>query len=409
MSIPTVVFAAEDSTSLQAMEPIANALTADMDVQYLLLDGLVKEEERTFHIDRSSLDHPYRKAEKWVRSGFLGNAARNVAHAGLQRVVVDNISPKLAFDVEGYIKAVNPDLFVSAIDQFGFIRHTIKALDLMDASTATIQHGIYEYALDFDRIESRQLFPRFETQISAFEALKRRAAFRYGLTEYTHPYSDVVFTLGDFFTERIRDIRLHSGATQTDLVTAGSPEFQGPVRSYSEGVSSVLFLSQQQYEGGTWQWSAQESVFERLTTLGDDFDVTIRPHPKESDDKVDAFAERFSVSRGRTIKEDIAAHDAVLSVNSTALFEAVIQGKVPGTLQIPEYRVGFEPFTHDHIIQVTDGSEDLDRLSRERSETTQREYLDSFCYLPGEDSSVATETTTELIAETLVGLPRKVH
>jgi len=140
-----------------------------------------------------------------------------------------------------------------------------------------------------------------------------------------------------------------------------------------------------------------------LERLDERIPVTVRPHPKASPKKINSLKNRLSVSESRSLAEDVSKHDVVVTVNSTAIFEAVIQGKHCCVLQLPWYGVEFEPFTHDHIGQLSTDSVDIADALSDRSVQTQKDYLQRFCYLPSTDGSDRADSSEELVALHIAG------
>jgi hypothetical protein len=84
----------------------------------------------------------------------------------------------------------------------------------------------------------------------------------------------------------------------------------------------------------------------------------------------------------------------------------VLRGVPTGILQLPWYPIDFEPFTHDHILQIR--PEMLDRIgeisteAERRSGETQLDYLSAFCYTPTVHPECETDSSTKLIAQSLL-------
>lgn len=398
---PKVVFATEDITSLRALEPIADEIESKASVEFLLLDDLFRSEQREVNIPRSNIDFPLRNVSNYVQRGIFSSIPKSTVDRVAHRVILDNISPQIGFEVDGYLRDADPDYFISAVDQAPFLRHIIAEAETRDITTATIQQGIYEYALDIGKIQERPLFPNLTHSTPVVEKVKRRLGFRYGVTEYTHPYSDYVFTFGGFFTQRIRRLREEYPCFgKTDVVTAGSTEFDLGMNPFDEHVDSILFLSQQQYEGGVWDWESQQQLVDILQKIGSNHQLVVRPHPKGGHKKISYFSKFFPISEHNDLATDVSEHDMVLTVNSTAMFEALLQGKVCGILQLPWYDVEFDPFTDEHILRV--GPEtDIDKQAKKRSMKTQRIYLNRFCYQPAIDDQSDFELTVDVIVSEL--------
>jgi len=403
-----VLFVCADSTSYRALEPVAETLAKDHRITFLLVNHLLDSTQngRESGIGTDEIPFEVLDGTDFVRFSTFNVLAAEISsgRAAFNRLVLDNVSPGLGFDLEGLLDRTDPDLLITAVDQPPYIRHLIAKCSDYDIPTATVQHGMYEYAMEPEKIEGRPFFPSFGNSIGPLERLKRRIGFRYGVTQYAHPDLDIVTTFGEFFTRRIGELRAEYPARgRTEIVTTGTPEYSGPVVDFSSGVSSALFVSQQQYEGNVWGWEEQERLFELLEDIHEEVPLTVRPHPKESDEKLSEFEKRFEVSDGNALEADIGAHDLIVTVNSTALLEGVIQGKVVGVLQLPWYPIDFAPFVHEHVLQFPlDG--ELQQAAKRRSAETQQNYLQKFCYLPRRDENVDSESSEGLIGEYLHNL-----
>lgn len=406
--VSTILFIAEDSTSYRVLEPVAFEISnsPEIEVEFLILDGLFdsRHENRSIGIDRGSITFDAHDVRSYVDCLWLGRFPQTIPESIIQRILLDHVSPSFAYNLEDLFRQVDPDLIVSAVDQIPFLRQLIHEADERGVPTATLQHGTYEFALSPEYIEEKPFFPDFSPRSKLIESFKRQSGFKYGITEYCHPDTDLVMTLGEFFTERIRWLRSqYPYHSHTMLVETGSPEFTGPVKPYQGNAESVLFLSQQQYERGAWDRRTQERLISLLENIDRRVPVSVRPHPKGSEKKAEWFAERLDLTNQNSLRADIESHDIILTVNSTAIYEGVIQGKSCGILQIKDQKSDFEPFTHEHLVQVRDGMVDFSNAARARSEATQRDYLRQFCYLPG-FSSECGSSSTAVIADKLLAL-----
>jgi hypothetical protein len=400
--VPRAVFAVEDVPSYNALAPVAAEL--DFETEFLFVDGLygsqaagedrrIPEEIRERHDYRDFEEYVTRRPDLFAR--FPEGAGRAVA----QKLVVDAADYGIAYDVAGYLADADPDVFVCAMDSLPFVRHVIAALRGEAPVTAVVQGGMYPKNLTADRIATRHgaLSPGFSG--GALERLKRRLAYRYGITVYCHPDVDYAFTLGSFFAERIAGLREgYPYDGHTELVVTGAPEYEGPAREYDPTADSVLFLSQQQWESGRWSDGQLETARGMLARLDRNVPVTVRPHPKDSEEKRAFYGERVAVSEEPDLAADVANHDVILTSHSTAVLEGVIQGKPAGIVEFPwESEVAlpdFPAFAHEHLLRIEDGTEDVGALAAERSVATQRDYLERFCRVPFGDG----ETPSERIA-----------
>lgn len=407
MSTGSVVFAAEDWASYIALRPVAEEFEETNDVTFLLLDDFfarADHDQRDIDIDRERIEFPYVDSTDYIRTKYVQVLPSSPPRAMLQRFVLDNLSHRIAFDIGQLFRDTTPDAFVSAVDSTPLIRHVIKECHDSGIFAATVQHGMYEYALNEEILDERTFFPDVKDPNPYVERIKRQFGFRYGITEYCHPYSDVVFTMGDFFSEVIRGLRTGFPAMgYTELIAAGTPEYDGEVSDYLPDTESLLFLSQPKYENGNWEREQFDSFIEHLKRLDETIPVTIRPHPKDSEEKVDRLREFFEVSGIDDLSRDVSNYDVITTVNSTAVFEGVIQGKVCGVHQLPWDNSTFPPLVHDHIIQISDPGMDVPERANERSWETQRSYFRQFCKMPQieTDLGVSSGSSAERIATTI--------
>lgn len=383
MKRKTAIFAVEDQTSFRALKPIANYIAPHFEVRILYLDSLFKNDNREISLRREKIPFEGDDFTNYVRFERFQTLPRSTPRRILQRLLLDNISHRITFKVDAYLNSVNPDVVVSAVDQVPFLRQLIVRAYHRDIKTVVLQHGTYERALDPELLKYKPFFPNATPEPSWFEYLKRRIGFKYGIGIYCNPYVDTLLTLGKFFTQRIKFLRSdYPDFGHTKIITTGSPEYDSNVQSYNPKMESAIFLSQQQYEGGEWGWETQEKLIDVLDQINDQIPITVRPHPKDSIDKIENFSQYFTVSRNNCLLEDVKRHDIIISINSTALFEGIIRGKVCGTIQLPCYRVTQAPFTHNHLIQFGSDLTNIEQAAEMRSEGTQRDYFDQFCYMP---------------------------
>lgn len=393
MSEQTVVFGVEDVTSYTALRPIAEALPADVDVEFLFVDSLFQgptSHDVTIPA-ATKARHEHVNMPEYVRldTPLFQHFPAGTARAITQKLLLDDVSYQIGYDVRGYLDDVDPDAFVCAMDSLPFIRHVIVEAHDRDTTTMVLQHGLYPKNLSPTSIEGRNgaFSPAFGPRVGPAETIKRWLGYRYGITVYCNPYVDEVWTLGEFFTDRIAALREdYPCFGKTDLVTTGSPEYDGAVEPYDGRTDSFLFLSQQQYEGGEWDDEMLGTAIDVLSTVDEQTPVTVRPHPKDCQAKIDRYAEHFDVSGRDSLAADVAAHDVIATTHSTAVFEGVIQGKLCAKLDLPweneHCPPGFPAFSHEHLVDVDGSGVDLDRAAAERSVETQREYLEQFCHMP---------------------------
>ncbi|WP_206742058.1 hypothetical protein [Haloferax sp. ATB1] len=157
--------------------------------------------------------------------------------------------------------------------------------------------------------------------------------------------------MGDFFTERIRKLREQYPCNGAGTVTTvGYSEFNpGSIKPVETNAESALFLSQWQYEAGSWTEQQQKQLADILRTFQrkNNLNLRVRPHPKDSEEKISRFFNDFQLSRGAGLESDIENHDIVLTVDSTALLRAVLRGKVPGVIDLP-----WEQNTFPHSLTI---------------------------------------------------------
>lgn len=404
-----VIFAVYDSTTARCLQPVARSLPGRVDVEYLLLDELLPRSAMGSSLSTEEFQ-PCRRASSYVNSELLQslNEVENPHPVGTivsQRLIEDNISPQITYDIDGYLADADPDVFVSGHDQLPFIKHIIERSHKQDFRAVVVQHGINRPDLEnpssLPGVPSL-LSPDVNPRCQLLERLKRRIGFRYGAFLFCNPYIDELYTLGEYFTKLIKNLRgSYPCFGKTDVVTAGSTEYNpSGVTEYQSEVSSALFLSQWQYEHNIWTAQQQSLIVRQLERIESETDIsiTVRPHPKDSKSKIESFFSQFATSTDSDLESDIAAHDAVLTVDSTVLYAGAIQGKVCAVVQPPWDEVTFRPFTHEHIIEVTDSNIDISAAGAERSVETQRSYLTECCYVPAFDPSCSYSSPVEFVS-----------
>lgn len=394
--VRTVVFAVEDWTTYRALEPVASELADEARVEFLLADALYDGSDEAVDLDPLRDRHEYRDLTDYVRGpvDLFGRFPGGPLRAAAQKGVADDLSHRLAYDVAGYLDDADPDVFVSGMDSLPFVRHLIRAAHGGRPTTMTLQHGLYVNNLSAETIEDRYgpLSVSLSPDRPRLERLKRWLGFRYGIGVYCNPYVDRVLTLGEFFTDRIGALREdYPCFGHATLRATGSPEYDTAVEPYDPGVESALFLSQPLYERGHWTESQQRRALSILDEATGDVPVTVRPHPKASDEKVATIESAFPVSTEADLAADIASHDAVITLYSTALCQGVIQGAVPAVLDVPwsgPYASGSDwgPFGDEHVVRL-DASTDLRAAARRRSTDTQRAFLRQYFRMPDRGST----------------------
>lgn len=399
MDSNVVLFLVQEKTSYKALEPVADELAGDCEVVVVLVKHIFAESDQQIRLDESDIDYPTVRGLDYVRQTGLEGLPMRPRKWLLQQLVVNNLSGVL-YDMDGLLDDVDPDLIIGTNDQVLFHRFLFERADARSIPTLALQHGFFKYELGYhvfgdhwsklDRNPDRPLVER----------LKRRVLFPYGIAQFSNPHTSVVLSLGEFFTDRIAEFRSEYPTNgRGRIVATGTPEFDRSVREYDPSCDSVLFLSQQFLEGDLpWDWERERKLVDRLCRIDERIPVTVRPHPKDLREKTEYAADRLSVSQDKSLEEDVRDHDVILSLDSTALIEGVLQGKVCGVLDT-EYP-SYEPFTHEHFLRIDgDGSEfDFEAAAGERSAATQRDWLEQFCYMPGEDPD-APGSSTQLIAD----------
>lgn len=409
METPKVVIAIYDSTTARCLKPVGEYLRSEVDVEYLLLDELLPRSAMGTELADEDLQ-PNRHASNYVKSEYLQKLneierAHPIVSVMIQRLVEDNISPELTYDLSGYLADSNPDVFVCGHDTLPFLKHIIRYSHDREFKTAVVQHGINRP--DLENPSSLPgipdpLSPDLDPTNWTVELIKRRIGFDHGAFLFCNPYVDELYTLGQFFTNLIGDLRKNYPCFgKTKLITAGSTEFNPTtITPYKPNISSGLFLSQWQYECDLWNSTQQSYIVDRLKQIEDEsgIRITVRPHPKDSPEKIDQYFSDFDISTDSDIRTDIDAHDAILTVDSTALYLGAIKRKLCGIIQTPWDEITFLPFTHEHILEIT-GPVNLHAVAQERSVTTQKSYLTDCCFVPAIATDSEYTSPVELVSK----------
>lgn len=391
----------QERSSYRALKPVCDELSSEFDVHLLLTDFLFGTTGEAVSLDPSEFDYPAHDASEYVRLPERTGFPERLRDALVQRLVFDAVH-SLAYDFGSVFRELTPDAVLASSDNNPFHRQLFHRAAERGVPTFALQHGFFRYDLQFDHLGGHPFLPTLRHPVPGVESLKRRLLYRYGVTEFCNPYTSAVLSLGERFTDRISRLRAERPTDgRGTVVTTGSPEYEGSPSAYDPTVDSVLFLSQQFLEGGGgWGWSRQEWLVERLGRLDDRYDVTVRPHPKDSAEKRDHFRETLRVSEGASLVDDIADHDAVLTVDSTALIEGVVRGKPCAVLRPPGFErvTEYPPFEHEHVVHVGREPVDLARAAADRSTATRDDWLEQFCYLPGADLESDHEGSASLAA-----------
>jgi len=404
------IVALHDSTTWKNFRPIVEALPDSFSVEYLLLDRLFDETPR---LPREELS-PSREAIDYVRARVFERMNQRTRPGSLpteafQRVLEDRLSPHIVYDLRGYWRDADPDLFVCGHDRLPFVKHVIRMCHERGVPSATVQHGVQNLRpVASDSVLMDHLKPSVEPPHPGFEFAKRWLFHRYGAYIFCNPYLDAVYTMGDFFSEEIRTLRRGFPAFgKTGIVTAGYPEYDlREIGTYDPDIERCVFLSGWEYEVGEWGDRTERRIAERLRRVAraNDVAVTVRPHPKDSTEKIERFYGDFRVSEVEDLEADIARHDLVLTVFSTAVMLGVARGKPCGVIDLPWEQNDFGPFQDTHLIPVTESDVGVHERARERTRETQERYLRRYCFIPAVHGDSGHETPGEYIASELASL-----
>lgn len=404
------VFALHDSTTYKNFRPIVDALPESFSVEYLLLDRLFDEVPK---LPRGELT-PSREATDYVRAGIFERVNQRTRPGSLhaeafQRVLEDRISPHIAYDLRRYWQDARPDLFVCAHDRLPFVKHVVRMCHERRVPSAVVQHGLQNLRpVASDSVLTDHLRPSTDPLVPRVEFVKRWLFHRYGAYIFCNPYLDAVYTMGEFFSEEIRALRTAFPAFgKTDIVTAGYPEYDlRAIEPYDPEIERCVFLSGWEYEAEEWDDRTERRIAERLRRVAEanDVEVTVRPHPKDSPEKIERFYADFPISDVDDLGTDIERHDLVLTVFSTALMLGIAEGKPCGVIDLPWEQNDFGPFQDPHLVPVTESNVEVHERARERSRTTQERYLRRYCFIPAVHGDSGHETPGEYIASELGSL-----
>ena len=398
MKNKNIVLIVEDNTTLKCLEPLVRKLSGSNNISYVFLDSL-------FEVSKSSLAFECREFYEFLNLDhkFFHSFQTKDLSRILQRILADHL-PNFIFDFDRFFTELSPDLILSGVDHLLFLRQLFYAAKKNDVTTAVIQQGIHRDHLDPERVN--EFLPYFgasySNKYSNIEQIKRLIAHRFGPTTYTNPYPDFIFTLGDFFTNYISGLRGMYNTDRSQIITTGSPEFDGQLVDYTPRCESVLILGQQLLEL-PWEWekNKEERFHKFLLNLNKNIPVTYRPHPKSSNYKKGLLPEPINISHSNSLQEDIEEHDVSLTFYSTAIYQGVLSGNVCGVIQPSWFPVEFQPFTHNHIVQVTDPDIDFRKEAIRRDRNTQQDYISNYCYMPNYDESIRQKSSSELIIDIL--------
>lgn len=404
------VFAIHDTTTYRNLQPIVDVLPDWVSVEYLLLDRLFDEAPPLPHDELS----PSRDATEYVRAEFFERMNHRTRPGPMrveafQRILEDRISPHISYDLRGYWEDTRPDLFVCGHDRLPFIKHLVRMCHGRGVPSAVVQHGVQN--LRPLKSESRlvnYLRPSTDPPVPQTETVKRWLLHNYGAFIFCNPYIDVVYTMGDFFTEEIRALRAdYPSFGKADIVTSGYPEYGlRSIEEYSSDIETCVFLSGWEYEADEWGEDVERSIADRLRGVAEenDIDVTVRPHPKDSPEKIERFYSGFRISDEEDLRTDIRRHDLVLTVFSTALMFGVAEGKVCGVIDVDWGQNRFGPFEDTHILRVTPSDLEVRERAKRRSRETQEQYLRRYCFIPAVHDDSGYEAPAEFIAAHLMHL-----
>lgn len=383
----TAVFAIHDGTTYRNLRPIADALPTAVDVEFLLLDDLFGDDG----VPADDLQ-PHRRATDYVRDDLFVRLNRRSRPAGLgmeglQWVLEDLCTARIPYRLDTYLADADPALFVCGHDRLPFVKHVLRRCQKRGVPTAVVQHGIQRFEhLPADSRLVDALRPTRNPTVPALETAKRRLLYQYGAYIFGNPYVDAVFTIGEYFTDQIRAARAEYPCSGHGTVTTtGYPEYGlTDMAPYDPAVDSAVYLSGWEYELGEWGQATERQIADRLAGIvaANDVDLRVRPHPKDSAEKIEQFYADIPVSDEPDLATDIDRHDLVVTVYSTALLLAAARGKVCGVLRIPWERNRFGPFEADHVLEIDEDRTDVHDRATARSTETQRRFLERFCYVP---------------------------
>lgn len=401
-----VVFAVHDGTTYRNLQPIAAALPETIDVEYLLLDRLFDEDG----VPATEL-RPHRRASEYVREEVFIRLNRRTRPGrlpleGIQWLLDDVLTPRIAYRLGDYLADTKPDLFVCGHDRLPFVKHVIQRCNNKNIPTAVVQHGIQR--MEYRPADSwviEALRPTRSPRRQSFERAKRRILYQHGAYIFGNPNVDAVFTIGDFFSDQIRNARSEYPCSGHGTVTTtGYPEYSlTEMQPYDPDIENALFLSGWEYELGEWGEATERKIADRLHGIerANDIDVRVRPHPKDLDEKIDRFYDDFLISDVEDLEADIERHDFICTVYSTALLLAAAMGKACGVLRVGWDRNRFGPFDDDHVLEIHAETNEIPRRASKRSATTQAEYLRRYCYIPSAHAGT-DKTPAEYIASALL-------
>jgi hypothetical protein len=401
-----VVFAVHDGTTYRNLQPIAAALPESFEVEYLLLDDLFDEDG----VPAGEL-RPHRRASEYVRDELFVRLNRRtrpgrLSLEGIQWLLDDVFTPRIAYHLDDYLADAKPDLFVCGHDRLPFVKHVIQRCNTQDIPTAVVQHGIQR--MEYRPADSwvvEALRPTRSPRVQSLEKAKRRILYQHGAYIFCNPHVDTVFTIGDFFSDQIRRARSEYPCLGRGTVTTtGYPEYSlTEMGDYNPEIETALFLSGWEYELGEWGNSTEQQIVDLLRGVerANDIDVRVRPHPKDSAEKIDRFYSDFRISDVDDLETDIERHDFICTVYSTALLLAAAMGKVCGVLRIPWERNRFGPFDDEHVLAIDSDTNEIRRRASDRSTETQAEFLRQFSYIPsihaGTEKTPAGYIASELL------------
>lgn len=405
-----IIVAIYDTTSYAVLSQLARELSHDNEVEYLIA---LRPPPRTNPTEANNYPHkklrPANYVNEFIDYGlFEGLNESPPPRSNFTEItnglIEDWFRPKLSYDIEGYLDESRPDAFICAHDQLPFIKHVIKGCHSRGIPSVVVQHGMNHPALtSSDDGFSTILKPTLKPKIEKIEYLKRAIGYQFGPYLFTNPYLDEVYTFGDFFTDYLRDLRsTYPSFGKTKVVTTGPLEFNPTAFSeYDPHIDNVLFLSQWQLDGGHWGQEKQEWIVNRLSLLekNNDVKVTVRPHPRESTEKIERYFSKFNVSANTSLDGDIRNHDFVLTYDSTAIMHAVLAGKACGIIRFPDENLTFPPLNDDFLISVSNDEIDLTFEAANRTGEDQLDYLRKFCYVPSLDNESGYESPRSIIKE----------
>lgn len=263
-----------------------------------------------------------------------------------------------------------PDILVTHHDQTPMADLFIREANSKSIPTLMVQDGIYDFHFAKKSIQQNPIMARIKYLISIplrfirlFESdysLKTKFEMVIFELKYSGHGKSLVYGKGKtskiaVFGQYTKDVLVRLGVEPTKIAITGNPKFDELCKSKKQIKSSkktrILVLTQCFVEMGIWNTKQRKkftktvikSVHER-----DDVDLLIKLHPKEKESDYINFLKE--IPSNAEVKKNIPLYDAinesdiVITVSSTAGFEAFVMGK---PLVIFDLFNNSPPFFHD--------------------------------------------------------------